>query len=318
MEQRPTTRVYCAGGTGVNLGQRLPEDMETCFIDTSHANRTTALDNGKCHFIGASKGGFKGSGMVRRLNHDVIAPEIPVVLDRFPPGDFNIVLFSAAGGSGSVIGPLTVRELLQNGHPTIAVVVGADDAQKTLSNTIDTLKSLETISLSANQPLVMSYHLNTAGIRRSAVDDYLLWVMETLAILTSQDNAELDTEDLTSWVRYTRVCDVPPQLSMLHVTHDRREARGILEPITIASLYEDPDKSEPFSNPYFSKAGFPREAIMDQADQLHFVVNTVDVEAASKHLEERYTQLNRSLSGYRQRSAMVNTDDNVSDDDLVL
>jgi len=309
------TRVYAAGGCGTNLAQRImSEHLDACFIDTSESNRTEGLDPTICHYIA----GLDGSGKNRRENYEPIIGEVETILDRFPPGDFNIVMFSGAGGSGSVIGPLIEKNLLERGCPAVVIVVGADDSSIAVTNTINTLKSLESISAVSGQPVIMAYHENTAGVSRSMIDDEVLFVLEALGELTSQNNQELDTKDLTNWVQYQKVAPgVTPQLSALAIFDSRQEASKQVEPISIASLYEDPNKDNPFGTPYYATVGYPRSS-SGLAEQLHFVINTADVEDTFTHLTERQTELNKALGNYRQRRTRVDIDDNLTGDGLVL
>lgn len=309
------TRIYCCGGAGTNLGQQLnPHYATHCYIDTSQSNRTAGLDLDLCHFIE----GLDGSGKNRRENYAPIAKEVQTVLNRFPAGDFNIVLFSAAGGSGSVIGPLVLKGLLEAGFPAVAVVIGSDDSAIAVTNTINTLKSLESISVMAKQPVVMAYLENTVGVSRGQIDQDVLFMLESLGVLTSQENRELDTKDLTNWVQYQKVCAAAPQLSALSVYDNRTDASSSIEPISIASLYADPSKDTPFGNPHYATVGYPELEAMHLADQLHFVINHADIEETFKHLTERQTQLNRAFSSYRQRKAVVDVDDSVTPDGLVI
>jgi len=309
------TRLYAAGGTAMNLGQRIDtQRIDPYFIDTSRSNHTDGLTPEQCYFVE----GVDGSGKNRKENYEVIAKDMPNIMGKVDPGDFNIVLFSAAGGSGSIIGPLVVKHLLEEGHTVLSVVVGSDDSAISVTNTINTLKSLESISIMAGQPVVMAYHENTAGVVRRVIDDEVEFVLEALAQLTCQDNAELDTRDLTNWIQYHKVSPVRPQLSALSIFDNRQEAAKQIEPISVASIYADRDKDNPFGNPHYSTVGYPRNNAMTLADQLHFVINTADIEETFNHLNERQTELNRAYSGYRQRKTMVDVDDNLTGDGMVL
>jgi len=309
------TRVYAAGGCGINLGSQLQyPTAEVCFIDTSGSNLSDRVDESAVHTIK----GIDGSGKNRRENYEPIIGEVDTVVDRFQPGDFNLVLFSASGGSGSVIGPLLLKNLLERAIPVVAVVVGADDSAIAVTNTINTLKSLESVSAVTGQPVVMAYHENTTGVTRQMIDDEVLFALEALCELTNQNNRELDTTDLTNWVQYQKVApSIQPQLSSLAVFDSRQEAAKQVEPIAVASLYNDPSKDTAFGNPLYATVGYPRDG-MDIASQMHYVINTADVEDVFSHLTERQGELNKVYSQYRQRRTRVDVDDNLTGDGIVL
>lgn len=316
MRQAVKCRVYAAGGCGINIGSSINNDvMNVSYIDTSESNRSDRIDSSVSYYID----GLDGSGKRRAENHKVISREIASVMDQFPPGDFNIVLFSAGGGSGSVIGPLIVKELLSQKHATVAVVVGADDSNITVENTINTLKSLESISILTKEPVVMAYAENTQGVQRSVIDDQILFVLESLAALTSQDNRELDTRDLVNWVQYQKVSSIHPQLSFLHVMDNRAAAASVVEPVSVASLYADAATENPFGNPHYRTVGFPRSETLPMGmEQVHCVINLTDIEEAFNRLQERQSDLNRTYNTYRARKAVVDLEDHLSDDGLVL
>ena len=90
------TRIYAAGGAGINIAQRLVVGLgqEVVYVDTSSANKIERADEGCVHRIE----GLDGSGKNRRLNQKPISGEIPKIMDKWPGADFNIVLFSSGGG----------------------------------------------------------------------------------------------------------------------------------------------------------------------------------------------------------------------------
>lgn len=308
-------RLYCCGGAATNIGLKLnPQIASPCFVDTSEANTTEGLDYEICHFIED----LDGSGKNRRENYDKIAADIPTVIEKFPAGDFNIVLSSAAGGSGSVIANLLTKALLEDKRAVVVVLIGADDSANHADNTVNTIKSFESISVLTGMPVVMAYSQNTLGVSRAAVDDEILFVLESLEALASQDNRELDTKDVTNWLQYHKVSPVQPQLSALTVFDTRQDAASQVEPVAIVSLYADPSKDLPFGNPHYRAVGYPRSGTLPNGEQLHFVINLAGIEEIYKHLAERQAELNRTYSGYRQRKALVDVDDTLTGDGLVL
>lgn len=308
-------RLYACGGFGVNLAQHFEDQFEVAYIDTSQSNRTENLDINQCYFVE----GLDGSGQWRKLNYPVVSPLIPDIIERFPSGDFNLVLFSAAGGSGSVIGPLLIRDLLLRGETVVAVMAGADDAARTNQNTLDTLKSLETISANTEQPVVLSYHQNTAGVPRSRVDEHVTYILMALADLTSQENRELDTQDVTNWIQFQTVTSMEAQLAMLQVFDSRAEAKNVVEPISVASLYMDEDMDNPFGTPHYATKGYPRQALTAvEGQQLHFIINTAEVEDITNRIQERAVELARTHASQRQRRAIVDQDDNHTSDGMVF
>lgn len=94
--------------------------IDPAFIDTSRSNLTPEIPEEKIYILDNTD----GSGKVRRENHAQISSSIKHILQSQQPGEFNIVVFSASGGSGSVLGPLIVSELLARGLPVVVLTAG--------------------------------------------------------------------------------------------------------------------------------------------------------------------------------------------------
>src|SRR5690606_25214575 len=142
---------------------------------------------------------------------------------------------------------------------------------------------------------------------------------ESLLILASQENHELDVADIHNWVNYNNISGVPPQLSSLSVFDNRPSASLALEPIATLSLYKDRDDYAVVGNPHFFKAGYPRDPNTAGYDQLHFVINTIGIDEVMKRLSERSVELAQQYSKYRSRRSIVSVkDDNVTSEDMVL
>lgn len=311
----PKIRLYACGGAGLNIASKLNQDLaDICYIDTSEANLNGQFDPDKVYRFE----GLSGSGGFRAQNYKVIAPLINQILDLFVPGDFNIVLFSADGGSGSITGPLILRALLEEKATAVSVVVGSDHSKVAVTNTINTFKTLENHALQTQVPVVMSYHENRTGVPMSVVDGDVLFVLESLCLLANQNHHGLDLMDVTNWTQFNKVTPVKPQLAGLTVTDDRKYATSVQEPITILSLYSEPDRVSAFSTPFHAKAGFPRNEVLTGDEQIHYIVNLPLIEEINKNLAERETELNRAHGSYRQRKALTDSYDDVTPDGTVL
>lgn len=313
-DTQPATRIYACGGLGMNLGTSQEADkLNPAFLDTSMSNRRDNIDPERCVIID----GVDGSGGHRRHNYSVIAKEIDPFLNHFEPGVFNIILTSAGGGTGGVASSLILSRLLKAGHATVVIVVGDDTTDKRVENTINTLKSLEAISADAGIPVVMCYHQN-GDVTRGQVDQDVRYTLAALGELASQHNTELDTQDVTNWLQYSNVTSAPHQLAALSIYESRQDAAQAIEPISIASLYANPDQERGFGSPHYNTVGFPESGNLLGGDQLHFVINHANVEPIFSRLNDRKHELNRTYGGYQQRKTIVDSDDELTPDGIVL
>lgn len=208
---KATINLYACGGTGINIASLLEKDMKVdrpgtanlvpIYIDTGKANLTVSHPDSRTYLIPELK--REGSGKLRRANHPEIAACVPDILYKNKPADLNIVISSASGGSGSVIAPSIVGELLKGGHMVIVVAVGSTDSRIEVDNTINTILSYENISENVVElPIPLIYYQNTREQRRAQVNEKIKAEIIRLAILFSKQNKELDVSDLRHWLNY--------------------------------------------------------------------------------------------------------------------
>lgn len=307
-------RVYCCGGLGINIGKQFnPKHRDMCFIDTSTSNLREGLFPDRTYAID----GLDGSGKLRAQNHKVVARHIDTILNQFSPADFNVVLFSSSGGSGSVIGPLLIAELLKQGQSVVALTVGNTESKITVTNALNTMKSLQSISERRLEPVVVMYNEKHPNRTRHEIDNTLLQSLSALFILSSNECDELDRQDINHWLRYQKVSPVHPGLSFLTIATSRKQAEAVRQPISTASIYTDDSRDVGVGAPYYSTTGF-HPAVTNLAPELHFVINQVGVEEVLSSLEHRETELEEAFSSYRNTRSLIDLDDDVTDDGLVL
>lgn len=239
---RGNVRVFACGGCGVNIGHLLEPyrnaadpnvaDMNITYVDTSRSNLRDDIQAGHTYLLD----GLDGSGKVRKENHKEIANRTRDILQKHPALDLNIVIHSAAGGSGSVIGPSLVSELLDKQVPTIVLLVGSADTRLDADNTLKTLKSYEAIAKLREAPVVMVYQQNTRDNKRDTVDATMRANVVSLAILWSRNNREMDSKDLFNFLRFDRVTSFGPQLAHLSIIGPKEQLTDSGEVISVATL----------------------------------------------------------------------------------
>ncbi len=310
METQGKIRLFACGGFGTNIGAFFDQqDLQTpgysqllpAYIDTSRSNLNKAGISQENTFI---LDDVDGSGKVRTENHGDIAKNVRNVLQKFPPMDFNIVLFSGAGGSGSVFGPLILAELLSRGLPVVAIVVGADESTISANNTLKTLKSLEGIAQKQQLPVVMYYRQNEAVTKRSDIDADCQMVIAYLSLLNSKQNDELDSKDIQNWVQFTKTTSAGPRLARLLVT-DNLGADEVADPIAIASLLGSPDDPSYKTVPEYSTVGYPMNLKAKDLLPKHLVITFDGIPAISKRLNGRIEELETQRSARVNHSALV-------------
>lgn len=318
-----TIRLYGCGGTGINcisifdgLETNEPNcgEILTSYIDTSRSNMKSHFSEGDCYLLK----GVDGSGKIRRENHREISESIKQILLEHKPGDFNIVVSSASGGTGSVFGPLLMSELLKRGESAVYFLIGSAECTVTATNTLNTLKSLASIVDRTDSPVVMFYEHNDDR-PRSEVDSRVRSGIAALAALASGLNSELDSRDISNWLRFNYSTKVPAQLALMEVYTDPDPVSQVVEPIAIASLYRDPDQPKVKAIPEYSCVGYMPKADNDNGyNQLHMVITVDGLSDVYEKVGSTVSEYNERRDGRTAKLRMVSDHDTVSEDGLVF
>lgn len=322
-QQVGTLRIYGAGGGGINLAKKfggtLPEHpgaakLLTAYIDTSRTNLHDVQDPENVFVLPE----LDGSGKVRRENHEAIAQMIPRILKDHPPADFNVVVFTASGGTGSVAGPLILAELLTRGENAIAVVIGSEESVITSTNTFNTLKSLDHIARTKGVPVVMHYTNNDRSVKRSDVDREAHFVISSLSILASRQNKELDSKDVSNWLNFTKTTSVPAQLAMLKVYSKVEDVdRLATEAFTMSMLLENEDELHPQLKPEYSCTGYYRTD-SKIGTNLFFTIETESLRSVLSHLNELASSAQEIKAARIEGPSFTTAKDEVSSTGLIL
>jgi hypothetical protein len=259
-----------------------------------------------------------GSGKKRDENHVEISNIIKEILVKHKPLDFNVVVFSLSGGSGSVIGPLLVSELLGRNIPVIAICVGTDESVLTANNTLKSLKSLEAIAKRNNKALNFIYQHNDRGIPRSKADNAIEGYLSGFRFLVSGKNEELDSQDLINWLDFTKTTSLTPQLGLLEVySEGEHVSTRHSNPVSVASLYSDHDTHGLLVVPEYHCAGYT-DLSSGKVDQLHFVIDVQSVPQIAKNIEKTLSSQKEVAESRPSHGTLVSSKDKVEDSGLVL
>lgn len=236
-----TMRIYGCGGGGVNIGKEYLEaghsadiaNIETCFVDTSDSNLDDRLVDRTWLFDG-----LDGSGAIRQENAEAIAKAVPDILRKFPAAEMNVVVFTLAGGTGSVAGPLILKKLLEEGHMAIGIVVWAKQSIRNGENSIGGVKTLDNISNVTGTPSIIHLGFNKDGsVSDKSVDNEAHLMITALAALCSRRNHGLDTADLKSLFNFTKSTSGKAQLCRMHVTDNIEDFTKLMRNGPLAAAY---------------------------------------------------------------------------------
>lgn len=316
-------RMYATGGGGINLasswaGNVAPEpgvaEVLPAYIDTSRTNVIEGIDESNSYILPD----LDGSGGLRRENHEPIAREIPRILIKFPPTDFNIVVFTGAGGSGSVAGPMLIAELLERNQNVIGVVIGSEESAIRSRNTFNTLKSLDNLAHSKGKPITIFYARNSRDVKRSEIDRQAKHVLVAINYLASRQNRELDTKDIAHFINYHKVTSVTPQLSLLNVyTAIEDVEQYARNAFSMASLLKELDDPQPDLHPAYSCTGYYRPGVKNP-NNLFFTIETEGLSPILNHLQKLAKSVDEHDRARQDGPRFVGENDQVSSTGLIL
>lgn len=320
-------RLYACGGGGINVGHRFEKHrgqldagfatIDTAYIDTSMSNMRADIKAEHCYLLE----GLDGSGKIRKENYQEIASRTRDILQRFQPADLNIVLSTAAGGSGSVIAPSLVSELLDLGLPTVVVCIGSAETKLDTENTLKTLKSYEAVARLREAPVVVAYFQNGDGSPRSKVDAKIESLVVSLCALFSRQNRELDSKDLFNFLRFDRVTSFGPMVAALNLVDKDSKLDGLGSVITVATIAADEETVKFPQMPQYQCAGFVPATISEQVLShvpLHFVTSDGVITEAALKLQNLLKELEASQKSRTRAANLLTTSDSATDNGLVL
>lgn len=311
-----TLSIYGCGGCGANVVQRLinlPVDAEKPLypisrryvVDTSESNISNLPDDIKAFLIP----GVDGAGKQRAFAYHAAADKVNKILQDNKPSEFNLVIFSASGGSGSVLGPLLVQELQNRDAVTMCIVIGSTLSHIECHNTVKTLETLQGIAQSGsagNQSIAMMYFENSDGknstksyVRaRPEVDELIEGAIRQVGLLVGGSHHGLDESDLRNLLGFSGHTGIPPQLTEMRVFRKGEDGivngREKIESLdgqiqALCSLMNDDKTPQPSLSQPYSCDGYYTVETVDLPD-LHYALSGARLQiifgALNTHLDE--------------------------------
>ena len=310
-----TMRVYGVGGTGINLisnwmAKRENEELagyatiDAVGIDTSRSNLLpNALEERFYHIEG-----LDGGGKLRNLNVQTLLPEIKPILSKFQPRDVNVLIASAAGGSGSVLLPLLSKELIAADQITVAILVLTDGSQIETENSRKTIATLANMSKQLDKPFVVHF---VSEETRDRADKKVREMIADLAMLFSNEHLELDRTDLKHFINYNVVTSAAASLASLNCyASSEPKAMKINGAIAVAELQPSTDIPTGIVHAEYKQ-------LDNQNLSYYYTITTDEINGIVKQLETREEEF-KTISQGRKVVDVLRNDDTATDSGLVL
>lgn len=331
MSKQKLTLIGCGGG-GTNLVMsymRRPNnlvgqaDTRGYIVDTSFSNAAEVGNFGDREKMDLYIfDDVNGAGKERVALAKVVPPRIPSIVAEMPIGDFNIVVFSLSGGSGSVIGPCIVRQLLDQNKPVVALVIGSSESAITATNTLATLRTLAKQSTLAEKPLIIRYFENNGP--RANTDEEVLSTITSLSILFSGENTEMDYTDLKNFLNFSNVTSCAPEIATLEIFTDLETLAGETKyPIALATLstvpsYDETENTKAGVLPDYYCNGFAQvDPKLVTTERLHFAITVDSLEDMVKHVQSVATAATKHRDARRGTPSFLTGNEEADDDGMI-
>lgn len=214
----PSLTFYGCGGFGINLirliktsniDNKASFDVQFRNIDTSKSN---IMSNDDADIIEGN-----GSGQIRKSNLEAINTYVSSkAFATVQPADINVVMFSLSGGTGSVIGPLLIKELERRNKAVVAITVADLSSQLYTDNTYKTIASLESICSSTQMYLPTMVFDNAAS--RATVDNNVVHKANLMIRYLTMDTIEMDKSDKINFFKPDVAVGAAPGIKTLYIS----------------------------------------------------------------------------------------------------
>lgn len=293
------------GGAGINIAHSFANkkeegyaDVDVFMIDTSDSNirKHKNIDPSKFYQFN----GLDGSGKLRTQNATAVLERSRELSNKAAGSDLVLVVHSSSGGSGSVIGPVLVNELVKKGQNVIVLLIGSVSSKIEIDNTVKTLKSYATISSKNESPIGILYLENNAQNSRGAIDQQAQLFIIMASMFFSGMNYELDRSDLTNFLHYNKVTSYKPSLTKLDFFDGRNipltRDEAVIAAVTIT---DDETPSELEHHIEYQAVGFLPEALRKKTS-LRMPVHMVHIANSHFSVIEDLTKRLGELSEVRE------------------
>ena len=313
-------KLYACGGTGTAAASRVAKSMNTftggknvLVADTSDSN----INHGEfpdVFILPKLPNDYDGSGKLRSKNAEAIKKYVPKVLDQYPPEEYNIVISSGGGGSGSVFAPYIAQSIIDSGKICFIIITNNVGSLKAMDNTFNTHKSY--ISMNKGKCVPMFVVDNTDIKKADANVDYTISAIDTLV---STNNYGLDGSDILNFLRWDKVTEQSAGPAIITVVKDNipAEIKDIISVLTLSTEMKEPCFS--FVPEYTAAGVYDKDIInQDNFPDTHFVISKSAYAEMFNALQSGLEKEKKRVQNNRSASDSVELNFTADDDDSVL
>ena len=232
-KNKAITKVVGCGGCGVNIVKNVGDmlaslgdgfcDIERYYIDSSKNDTPQeVIDCDTSYFIkpsSLSKGMISGSGGERATNAKDIEEGVKEFIDnnnlaKYNVNEYTILVASISGGTGSMVIPYILKNLLENDIPTVVVAVGDSTNGLYAKNTLKSISTLHNLATKYKKALSVMYVNNGTFMQdgiKNAIENAnrsIFNSLSSLLLFLSGENKSIDHKDMAMIIdqsKYTSI-----------------------------------------------------------------------------------------------------------------
>lgn len=232
--------LHLCGGCGISVASKTLHnlshlgsgfaEMEFNYLDSSTANIGKIEPKGEFFTIESTShtsNKIAGSGGERGTHAVDISVAVNKYLDgkkfkEMRNGEYHVIVCSASGGTGNVIGLFLAKALVSRGIPVVTVLIGDSSTLLYAQSTLRTLASFDGLAREKNKAISIMYINNhtlgkTSNESEKLVNDLVYKAIAGLSLFLSGQNESIDEQDMLMVIdqsRYTSI-SVPAGLYAL-------------------------------------------------------------------------------------------------------
>lgn len=200
LKQVNNVAIFACGGAGLKLVKRFSESQQpnnAAFAKpTFYYQDTSDATDRHMEGIDIFRYSTDGAGGVRQSISDIVMDRVGEALANQPPEEYNIVVHSLSGGSGSLIGPALAGELAAQGKRVVSICVHNDSSQNAVNNARATIATYDGVADYRGLPMLTRLHTGTAKENDIGVLNDIAWLL----CLFSGNHRGLDANDIKTWM----------------------------------------------------------------------------------------------------------------------
>lgn len=202
------------GGAGkvaaLRYAKRHPNASRIITVDTSGVVQKN--DNVESFRIA----GLNGSAKLRKENIDQIKAFTTDFVSTNTFSDVNVLIFSAAGGSGSVLGPVILSEIARQGKVGIVVSIIDMDSEVDIINSLNLLRTVDNIAKDKGSYVPVVLFDNSKS--RSVVDTGIDSTIDNIDEMLSTPLVGLDRLDRLRFLNPTAFDGVSAGMKLMNLS----------------------------------------------------------------------------------------------------